>query len=94
MTRRPMTPPRPSSAGKPANGSRPSSPRGPRSSAPARPRSKAKIAPTLQHWKADADLAGIRDEKELAKLPGEERAAFKQLWNDVDQLLTKAAGSK
>ncbi len=38
---------------------------------------KAKIAPTLQHWKADTDLAGIRDEKELAKLPEEERAAFK-----------------
>jgi len=52
------------------------------------------IAPTLQHWKADTDLAGIRDEKELAKLPEEERAAFKKLWIGVDQLLTKAAGSK
>ena len=30
---------------------------------------KAKVAPTLQHWKEDTDLAGIRDEKELAKLP-------------------------
>ena len=55
---------------------------------------KAKIAPTLQHWKADTDLAGIRDEKELAKLPEEERAAFKQLWNDVDQLLIKTAARK
>ena len=55
---------------------------------------KATIAPTLEHWTADADLAGIRDEKELAKLSEKERADFKQLWKDVDQLLTKAAGSK
>ncbi len=55
---------------------------------------KANIAPTLKHWKADADLAGIRDEKELAKLPEPERAALKQLWTDVDRLLTKAAGGK
>ena len=55
---------------------------------------KAKVAPTLQHWKADADLAGIRDEKELAKLPEEERTAFKSLWNDVDQLLIKTAARK
>jgi hypothetical protein len=55
---------------------------------------KAKVAPTLQHWKEDTDLAGIRDEKELAKLPEDERAAFKRLWNDVDQLLTRANGSE
>jgi eukaryotic-like serine/threonine-protein kinase len=54
---------------------------------------KAQVAPTLQHWKEDTDLAGIRDEKELAKLPEDERAAFKRLWNDVDQLLTRANGS-
>ncbi len=54
---------------------------------------KAKVASTLQHWKEDTDLAGIRDEKELAKLPEDERAAFKRLWNDVDQLLTRANGS-
>jgi hypothetical protein len=40
---------------------------------------KATITPTLEHWKADADLAGMRDEKELTKLPEEERVAFKQL---------------
>ena len=48
---------------------------------------KAKVAPVLQHWKEDTDLIGIRDEKELAKLPDEERTALKTLWNDVDQLL-------
>ena len=55
---------------------------------------KPKIAPTLRHWKADADLAGIRDEQELAELSEKERADFKQLWKDVDQLLTRAAGAK
>ncbi len=51
---------------------------------------KAEIAPTLQHWKADSDLASIRDEPELAKLPEQERAAFRLLWNDVELLLIKA----
>ncbi len=55
---------------------------------------KATVTTTLQHWKEDADLAGIRDEKELAKLPEAERTAFKRLWNDVDQLLTRANGSE
>ena len=54
---------------------------------------KAKIAPALQRWKDDPDLACIRDDAELAKLPEGERAAFKTLWNDVDQLLTRAAAS-
>ena len=40
---------------------------------------KARIAPTLEHWKADADLASIRDEQELAKLPELERASLEVL---------------
>ena len=55
---------------------------------------KAKVAPSLQHWKKDNVLIGIRDEKERAKLPEEERTALKTLWNDVDQLLTRAAARK
>ena len=55
---------------------------------------KAKIAPTLKLWQDDPDLAGIRDEKELAKLPAEERAAFQQLWTDVDRLVIKAETAK
>ena len=55
---------------------------------------KARVASTLQHWKDDTDLVGIRDEKELVKLPGEERSALKSLWIDVDHLLTRAVGSK
>ena len=55
--------------------------------------SKANVAPTLQHWKRDADLASIRDEEKLARLPETEQAGFRQLWADVDQLLGKASGS-
>jgi hypothetical protein len=47
-------------------------------------------ARNLMGWQRDADLAGIRDEKELARLPEGEHSAFKQLWSDVDSLLTKA----
>jgi hypothetical protein len=58
------------------------------------PGNKETVAKTLQHWKTDADLAGIRDEKEIAKLPEDERGAFRQLWNDVDGLLAKVAGGE
>jgi hypothetical protein len=51
---------------------------------------RAAIARTPQHWQLDSDLAGIRDDAELAKLPEPERAAFRKLWADVDALLKKA----
>ena len=44
------------------------------------------VAPTLAHWKADSDLAGIRDEPALAKVPEAEREAFRSLWADVEAL--------
>ena len=55
---------------------------------------KAEAAKHLAHWKEDFDLAGIRDEKALAGLPEKERAFFKTLWNDVDQLLARARMNK
>jgi hypothetical protein len=36
------------------------------------------------------DLAGIRDEHELAKLPEPEQAALRSLWADVEALRKKA----
>jgi tetratricopeptide (TPR) repeat protein len=48
-----------------------------------------KILQTLQHWQKDADLTGVRDPKELTKLPEAERAAWKQFWNDVEKLVQK-----
>ena len=71
-----MTPQKPSSAGRPKIGS------GGELAAWAKILDsgaadiKANVAPTLQHWKEDTDLAGIRDEKELAKLPEDEAACI------------------
>ena len=51
---------------------------------------KKLVAGTLRHWKADADLAGVREAEPLATLPEQERAAWRALWADVDALLAKA----
>ncbi len=53
---------------------------------------RAVVAKTLDHWKADADLAGIRDPEALAKLPEAEREAFRKLWANVEVLLMGVAG--
>jgi hypothetical protein len=54
------------------------------------PRAPPVILQQLAHWKVDTDLAGIRDEPELAKLPEPERAALRSLWADVEALRKKA----
>jgi eukaryotic-like serine/threonine-protein kinase len=51
---------------------------------------RSAIAKTLAHWKVDSDLAGIRDEQELAKLPQDEHEAFRKLWSHVDRLIEKS----
>jgi hypothetical protein len=48
----------------------------------------------LLHWQRDTDLAGIREAKELAKLPAGERQACEKLWTDVAALLKKAKVKK
>ena len=52
------------------------------------------VARTLAHWKQDSDLAGIRDDGPLAKLPAGRREAFQALWLDVEALRIKASGEK
>jgi tetratricopeptide (TPR) repeat protein len=37
----------------------------------------------MRHWLGDADLAGVRESDALAKLPPDEQAAWKALWEDV-----------
>jgi serine/threonine-protein kinase len=54
-----------------------------------KPEDRAVVRKSLQHWQADADLAGIRDKEALAKLPADERAACQKLWDDVTALLRK-----
>ena len=55
-----------------------------------KPEAGAVVRPVLEHWKTDGDLAGVRDEAELAKLPAEERRAWRALWADVESLLGTA----
>ena len=55
-------------------------------------RGRAALVGTLEHWKRDGDLAGVRDGAGLARLPGAEREAFRALWADVEALRKKASG--
>ena len=48
------------------------------------------VQSTMQHWRKDADLAGVRDADPLAKLTEAERKEWQSLWVDVDQLLKTA----
>jgi len=56
------------------------------------PQVRPAIVQTLQHWKVDTDLAGIRDPDALARLPDPERKAWQTLWANVDALVAKARG--
>jgi tetratricopeptide (TPR) repeat protein len=56
----------------------------------ATPEGRQVVSRTLKHWQTDADLAGIRDEADLARLPAEEQQGFTQLWADVAESLKKA----
>jgi hypothetical protein len=47
------------------------------------------VQQTLQHWQKDTDLASVRGKEALAKLPEAERAAWQQLWAEVETLLKK-----
>lgn len=58
------------------------------------PRPTAKVAGRLKHWQSDPDLVSVRDNKELAMLPAEERQAWEQFWGDVAQLLKKTKAAK
>ena len=47
-------------------------------------------AQTLEHWKTDADLVGLRDEAAVKALPEDERSACHALWSQVDAVLKKS----
>jgi serine/threonine protein kinase len=55
------------------------------------PKAKALVVHTLDHWKEDTDLAGIRDPALLEKLPESEREGFRALWTEVEALRQKAS---
>jgi eukaryotic-like serine/threonine-protein kinase len=48
------------------------------------------VRKTLEHWKIDPDLAGVRGPEALAKLPHAERGLWQTLWSEVDSLLARA----
>jgi hypothetical protein len=52
---------------------------------------RLRVRQQLTHWRADADLAGVRDKAALDKLPEAERAAWRKLWAEVDDLLQRVA---
>jgi hypothetical protein len=56
------------------------------------PGNQERVTKQMTHWKQDPELTSIRDEKELAKLPEDERKDWQSLWADVEALL-KATGS-
>ena len=45
----------------------------------------------LRYWQNDAALAGLRDAEELAKLPKDEREAWRTFWSEVQYILDKAS---
>jgi hypothetical protein len=47
-------------------------------------------ARALRGWRADQALAGVRNEEGLAQLPPPERAAWAELWAEVEKLLNPA----
>jgi serine/threonine-protein kinase len=49
----------------------------------ARPADRALEVKWMRHWLGDADLIGVREPDALAKLPPDEQAAWKALWDEV-----------
>lgn len=54
------------------------------------PQARPDISQALRHWLADPDLASVRAESALGRLPEVERSAWRGLWDDVNQLATRA----
>jgi Tfp pilus assembly protein PilF len=58
------------------------------------PQASATVQQTLGHWQRDPALAAIRDAAWIVNLPADELRACRKLWDDVDQLLKRAAGDR
>ncbi len=54
------------------------------------PPSRQTVARTLEHWKGDLDLSGLRDQNALARIPALEQSACRALWARVDSLLVES----
>jgi tetratricopeptide (TPR) repeat protein len=58
------------------------------------PSSVAEATGNLGYWQLDPDLAGLRDQDGLAKLPAPEREEWQKLWAEVRRLRAGAAGGR
>jgi serine/threonine-protein kinase len=58
------------------------------------PQSRNDVRLALSFWQQDRDLAVVRGEGSLARLPREERRAWAQLWADVDALLARVRDAR
>ncbi len=54
------------------------------------PSARELVARTIRYWGNDPDLAGVRDPSALAKLPEDDRAAWRTFWDGAAQLLREA----
>jgi serine/threonine-protein kinase len=59
-----------------------------------KPQARASVERAVQHWQADPDLAGVRDNGGLAKLPDMERGAWEEFWANVEALRKRARETK
>ena len=55
------------------------------------PEDRQLVARTLDRWKKDLDLAGVREPSGLARLPESERKEWQDLWAGVDALRASVA---
>jgi hypothetical protein len=51
-----------------------------------KPRDRTAAASAVRSWQQNADLAGVRDEQALTRLPADERVAWQALWTKVATL--------
>jgi serine/threonine-protein kinase len=56
------------------------------------PKARPVVVQSLQHWKVDSDLVGVRDAKALEARPEPERSAWRALWAEVDRRLQQEPG--
>jgi hypothetical protein len=58
------------------------------------PSGRERLRQQLTHWQNETDLASVRDPETLSKLPDDERAAWRRLWEGVAALRQKVEEEK
>ena len=55
---------------------------------------RKQVVVILTNWQKDPDTACVREPESLAKVPKDERQAWRSFWTDVESLLAKARGER